>query len=289
MAIRRWSGKSAAQALFILMMLGYTGTVLAGLPASARDKSPGLTITATPSHEWQVNVRQMRLPQVLDALAQQTRTPIHYATLPDNLVTARCADKSLKSLLQCLLGQQADLIVRYAQASPPANDLPQAAEIWLVPSTFNSKAEQTKPERAPAPTFPPALPDSRPRAKPITKLLVMAQSPNPAARAQAIAALLAANSGDSAIKTTLEQALTDDDAHVRAQAISSYVHHANGADATQALRQAMTDSAAEVRLMAVDSSTDDLELLEQARYDRDETIRNLATLKLQALKTESGR
>ena len=84
------------------------------------------------------------------------------------------------------------------------------------------------------------------------------------------------------VKAALEQALTDQDANVRAQAISSLAHR-EGSGAAAAIQEALHDSAVDVRMMAVDGITDDIALLQQAINDSDETVRSLAAIKLEEL------
>jgi HEAT repeat protein len=115
------------------------------------------------------------------------------------------------------------------------------------------------------------------------ELLKTAQSNDPIERADAIGALLAdGREGDPNVKAVLEQALTDQDANVRAQAVSS-LSHREGSDAAGAIQQALHDSSADVRMMAVDGIVDDIPLLQQAVNDSDESIRSLATIKLEQL------
>lgn len=111
----------------------------------------------------------------------------------------------------------------------------------------------------------------------------MAQSEKPAERESAMSALLASGKiGDPNVKATLEQGLTDQDAGVRAQAISTFAHR-EGPAAVPAIQLALSDSSADVRLMAVDAITHDMMLLQQAIKDKDEVIRKLAEVKLTAL------
>jgi HEAT repeat protein len=114
-------------------------------------------------------------------------------------------------------------------------------------------------------------------------LLKQAQAKNPADRADAIGQLMAGGrKGDPAVKAELEKALTDPDASIRAQAISSLAHR-EGSGATAAIQEALRDNSVDVRMMAVDGITDDIALLQQAINDSDETIRSLAAVKLEML------
>ena len=111
----------------------------------------------------------------------------------------------------------------------------------------------------------------------------MASSKIPAERAEAIGRLMAGGrEGDVAVKETLEAALSDPDARVRVQAISSLAHR-EGAGASAALHEAMHDSDVSVRLTAVDNAKDDIALLQQALNDSDATVRQLAGIRLEPL------
>jgi len=115
------------------------------------------------------------------------------------------------------------------------------------------------------------------------ELIKMAQSKNPSDRAEAIGALLAGGrKGDPQVKATLLEALADKDANVRAQAISTLAHR-EGSGATAAIQEALHDHSVDVRIMAVDGITDDAAMLQQAINDSDETVRSLATTKLEEL------
>ena len=111
----------------------------------------------------------------------------------------------------------------------------------------------------------------------------MTASNDPAERADALALLvIKGRAGDADIRKALETALTDKDANVRAQALSSLARREGDGAAAQ-LQAALQDSDVSVRLMAVDSAGNNPALLQQAVTDRDETVRTLATMKLEAL------
>ena len=119
--------------------------------------------------------------------------------------------------------------------------------------------------------------------KEIEGLLVRAKSKTAAERADAIGTLLGiGRQGDATINAVLEEALHDEDPSVRAQAIST-LSHLEGASAKPAIQEALHDSSADVRRMAVDGITDDIGLLQEAINDSDESIRDLAAMKLEEL------
>ncbi len=117
----------------------------------------------------------------------------------------------------------------------------------------------------------------------IDALLERAKSNNPVDRVDAISRLLTAGkAGDASVRTVLEEALADNYANVRAQAISSLAR-SEGSDVTAALQVALNDSDASVRLMAVDSMGNNTALLQQALTDNDATVRELAKIRLESL------
>jgi len=117
----------------------------------------------------------------------------------------------------------------------------------------------------------------------IDALLERAKSNNPVDRVDAISRLLTVGkAGDASVRTVLEEALADNYASVRAQAISSLAR-SEGGDATAALQMALNDSDASVRLMAVDSMGNNTALLQQALTDNDATVRELAKIRLESL------
>jgi len=269
------------QWLLALVIVGYGGWTFAETSAQTPSKAPpALAITALQGQKLQLDVQQMRLPQILDSLADKTHIPIHHSNLPEDVVTANCSGTTFKEVLECLLDQKAGLIVRYPNKQNQTTRKFQMAEVWIMGSRLNG----TDAEDSPAATANSSRQGRNNEAGRIDQLLEMAESQNPQERADAIGKLIdESHTSNLAITSTLEHALSDEDASVRAQAISSYAHHENSEAVTQAIREAMNDSSADVRMMAVDSITNDAELLQQAAHDSDETIRSLAAMKLKAL------
>jgi hypothetical protein len=233
----------------------------------------------------QLKVNQMTLAQALGAIADKTNTPIHHAKLPEDLVTVVCKGPSLKQVLECLVGKKADLVLRYSRNQDKAGTKGQIAEAWVLgkPATHT----QTNPVLSVAETdqrpIKQDLEDQRTRVDRTDELLTKAHSYKPGERAKALAALLGAGrKNDLLVKAALEQALTDEDDYVRAQAISSLAHR-EGNSATPELQQALQDASEDVRLMAVEGISDDVALLQQALNDSDESIRSLAETKLELL------
>jgi hypothetical protein len=292
----------------IILLMGYAGVTDAQTSADAVAINPAkaqtdLLITGNKGSEFQLEVRQLPLAQVLEAITAKTHVPIHYSVLPEGLVTATCVGTTLKQVLECLLDRKADLIVRNPLSPVEADSTGQgqAAEVWILGSRLagsqhNANCIATTGRAADKVSLILRQNEIRQNEKNAEaepdrtdELLKTAQSKNPAERAQAIGALLAdGRQDDPVVKATLERALTDQDANVRAQAISSLAHREAGGAAAGAIQEALRDSSEDVRLMAVDGISDDIPLLQQAINDSDETVRTLAAVKLEQLIQGNG-
>ena len=284
----------------IVLLIGYPGLSVAQISANDPAMTPSnamadLVMTDSKGSEFQLKVKQMPLAQVLDSIAHKTQVPIHYSILPEGLVTATCVGATLKQVLECLLNGKADLIVNNPQGLANSDSKGQVAEAWILGSRLADATDTaTATAIAECPTsvgqtadngsftLSQKLQDAEAAADRIDELLKTAQSKNPTDREEAIGQLLAEAQGNPEINAVLERALTDPDENVRAQAISSLAHR-EGANATGAIQVALNDDSADVRLMAVDSITNDVGLLQQAVNDSDETVRSLATIKLEQL------
>ncbi|MFA5921562.1 MAG: HEAT repeat domain-containing protein [Methylococcaceae bacterium] len=274
------------------LLLLFSGLLCAG--DKAHERSIRIVANGEAGAEFQLEARQAPLAQVLNEIARKSAVPVHYSVLPEGLVTATCVGATLKQVMECLLARKADLIVRYSKPSTQTqarvSDKNQPIEIWVLGSRFTDAANCSGPT-LPQQTIsnsPVKSPDSQVEAAEIEpdqtdNLLMMAKSKDATVRADAIGALMAAGrEGDANVKRALEEALTDPNANVRAQAISSLAHR-EGSAAVVSLQDALHDTDAGVRLMAVDGAGNNIALLQQAVNDDDETVRNLAISKLEEL------
>lgn len=276
-----------------IFLTGFTGlafaktSVVAPLPSKALTD---LVITDDKGSELQLEVRQMPFAQVLDSIARQTQVSIHYSVLPEGMVTATCVGTTLKQILECLLDRKADLIVRYSDELAQAGGNEKIAEAWVLGSRLDGNPDSranclaTEKEAGKASLLLKQKEQTIEEEPDQTEELIkMAQSKNPSDRAEAIGALMAGGrKDDPQVKAVLLEALTDKDANVRAQAISTLAHR-EGSGARTAIQEALHDSSVDVRIMAVDGITDDAAMLQQAVNDSDETVRSLATTKLESL------
>ena len=174
------------------------------------------------------------------------------------------------------IGNNADLL---QQALTDSDDKVRKLAAMKLESLSNAEPRQQVMQKTAS-----AQTDNEPSAPDqIDALLERAKSNNPVDRVDAISRLLTAGkAGDASVRTVLEEALADNYASVRAQAISSLAR-SEGDDATAALQVALNDSDASVRLMAVDSMGSNTALLQQALTDNDATVRELAKIRLESL------
>ena len=267
--------------ILFVMFIGMATTISASPTPMIGDSTHfDLVISADEGTELKLEVMDMPLSQVLDRIAFKSKVPIHYSILPKGLVSATCVGSTLKQILGCLLGEKTDFIISYSNQNNSIIQNEQPSEAWILGSRLAESSVTTDC----------AFTNSQKNKSTVSSqsdqtdnLLIMAQSEKPADRESAMSALLASGKiGDPNIKATLEQGLTDQDAGVRAQAISSFAHR-EGPAAAPAIQLALSDSSVDVRLMAVDAITDDVALLQQAIKDKDEVIRKLAEVKLTAL------
>ena len=283
----------------LIIFCGIVGLLVFKVTATAAEKLVTenyveWVISDDKGSELQLEVRQMPLERVLSTIMAKTGVPIHFSAVPGSLVTATCVGSTLKQVMECLLARKADLIVRYSkpstQTQTKVSDKNQPVEMWVLGSRFTDPANCSDATALQQTINNSAVksPDSQvdaAEAEPdqTDNLLKMAKSKDANLRADAIGALMAAGrEGDGNVKRILEEALTDPNANVRAQAISSLAHR-EGSAAAAALQEALHDTNAGVRLMAVDGAGNNSALLQQAVNDDDETVRNLAISKLEEL------
>ena len=237
-----------------------------------------LVITKQSDAELQLKVTQAPLANVLDSIANKTGVRMNYSVVPDDLVTATCIGSTVKQVLECLLVGKADLVFRYADTLSKTDIQPQIEEVWVVGEKSGKAQISVKASSATTGNI-----SANPEPDQTAALLKMTSSNTPAERVEAMGRLLAAGQkGDVAVKQVLVAGLADPDPMVRVRALSSLAHR-EGADASGALREALHDSNVAVRLTAVDNAGGDEALLQQALTDSEETVRQLAELRLKQL------
>jgi hypothetical protein len=280
--------RSACALLFMPALLWADGDIGSGVGSRVRVIMPEGATGAI-----RLEARQARLGQMLDRIADETGVRIHYPLLPEGLQTVTCVGQTVKEVVECLLGPEADLIARYAGTPSKEGSGARPSELWVLGTSFVS-------DQASADTWDGrcAGPDTEQAAERCGRrqgtvepedagqLLERATSKDPALRSDAIAHLPDGGRVDDAtVRRTLEAALSDADASVRAQAVHGLAR-IGGVDAMAMLHEALHDRDASVRLMAVDSAGTDAQgiaLLREALADSDETVRAFAATKLEPL------
>jgi HEAT repeat protein len=238
--------------------------------------------------EFHLEVRQAPLKQVLDKITGDTGLVIHYSVLPEGLFSATCAGLTLKEVMECLLDHKADLIFRYPSASSRGVRQLQPEAVWVLKTRLDASQGATNKTAAAQQqvmqkTTGVQKETENREADQTAALIDKARSKNPVDRVDAIRSLMTeGKDGDATILKLLEEALSDKDAYVRAQAISS-LSYREGDGASAELQEALHDSDASVRLMAVNSIGNNASLLEQALTDSDATVRESAAMKLDSL------
>lgn len=268
------------------------GMSLAGLlPAVAG-------MASAPSHEeWEAGTIRIdssrpvirleasaaRLDRVLDALSAQLKTPIRYSNAHEQPVTVTCRSERLEKVLRCLLGAEADLVFQYAGAGGRQSGGRRIASVTVLASTFTDLAHpgaaHPANDRTPDPQKEPAGqdPDSLPR------VLAMTRSDDPEQRAMALERLRRVEGvDDDTLQAAYQNALSDADGDVRAEAVSGLAL-LNAGDNLPLLTSALADEHPSVRLAALDSlevTPESRPYYNEALNDPDESVRELAALRL---------
>ena len=250
--------------------------VEAGLaaPAAADGK---VKIVLGPADAITLEARAARVGLALDTLSQALRIPIRYANAPEPPVSVTCRAAGLVRVLHCLLGADADLVVTQAETGKRGSS-PQVTSVTVLGSTFRTPPPSSAaPDSAARPPLRDKTPDT-PDA-----VLAMTRSADPEQRAVGLERLRRVNGIDDAtLKNAYQFALHDADGDVRAAAISGLAL-LDEAGSSGLLSAAMADEHPSVRLAALDSlalNRDTRPLYEQALTDADETVRELAALRL---------
>jgi|GEM_PF-1525340 hypothetical protein len=293
-----------SKVIMVLLLSGFVDGAIANT-ATTNQKSNGLIISDHfgRAEQMSLQARQQSVQVIIDAIAQKSHALIHYNELPQELVTVNCNGTELKQILECLLDNKADVVVRYTKicfrkkpGCPQDKGHTQVAEAWILNPRYSIGLDQNNnipaanqqnyiEQKTDQSFVAQGNGDSayREDADQSDELVALAQSNDASAREEAVSSLLTeGNINDPNVKTTLENAVRDQDANVRAQAVSSLAHM-SGDEAYGAIQEALRDESTDVRLMAVDGIVDDVTLLQQAMNDSDESVRMLAKVKYEAL------
>lgn len=237
-------------------------------------------LTQAENGEWRLEVRQANLPKLLDEIAARTGSKIHYTVLPETPVDATCVGSGVKGLLQCLLGSDVDMAFRSAGKTDGVSPL-QSEEVWIMGSSLASRQPVSRQcaEVSPAPVS-----TEESKAEKAEQWLRLAKARDPKQRALALAELASVDAAfDAEARVALQNALSDKNAMVRAQAIGALASREGEAAVGEQLRRALGDGNVDVRLMAVDNIEQDMALLQLATEDAEPAIRIMAEAKLEQL------
>ncbi|MDO9163766.1 MAG: HEAT repeat domain-containing protein [Methylococcaceae bacterium] len=246
-----------------------------------------LTLSKQAPDAIRLEARQAPLGKILKAIADKTGVNIHYSVLPDAPVTATCIGENVGQIMDCLLAKQIGLVTHKAQKDKPA-------EFWLLGSSVGSCQAVTI-----EPTAPPAEQsvieagdNSPPQASKEQTDAVLAELKNAKTVAQRNEALshitMGADINDPGIRKAMDDALSDQNAGIRVQALAT-LSVMDKDNAAQALNRALQDKDSSVRTAAIENAADNRELLERALTDRDASVSSFAAAKLAALKRKEER
>ncbi len=228
-----------------------------------------------------METRQTPLGQVLKAIAEKTGAIIHYSVLPEDPVTATCVGSDVAQIMDCLVGKQIGLVAHKPQKDKPA-------EFWLLGSSVGScQAVTVAPDQVhhQVASQPTDLTQNnaeldKEQLIQIEAALKQAKSKDKDERATALYNLGLLGEGDNPeVRKALEEAIADQDPNVRTQAITSLMQR-EGED-TPEVQQALRDKDMNVRMAVVGSLNTDIQLLQQALTDSEQSIRDLAQSKLE--------
>ncbi|MEQ1913753.1 MAG: hypothetical protein HOO93_05530 [Methyloglobulus sp.] len=305
----------------LLLLVASSAFANAEAVSNGLQASPSSSIQITLSRQAdtaiRLEARAAPLRQILEAIADKTSAQIHYSVLPEEPVTATCAGRTISGLLECLLGSRVDRVYRYPRPGAarlnaakssvvrPYLDNPgitkplkilaqnaftQPEEIWLLatnlpvkPGTTNTPTSAKEPE---IPAMPVQTPEERAQ---IEAILKQAASKNSEERTGALQNLgLIGDKDNPDIRKALEDALTDKNADIRAQAISSLIQR-EGDGAIQEAQRALSDKDVNVRIAVIDKVYGDIGLLQQAMQDSSSEVRDMAAAKLDHLARKQDR
>jgi hypothetical protein len=236
-----------------------------------------------------LEAKRASLARVLDEIAAKAGVRVHHAVLPDELVSVTCAEPTVKEVVECLLGPDANVILRSPSGASKAVRPGQPDELWVLGRRSGGgradagagEVPEARPRRAT-----PIPPELVPNDEETARLAALATAEDPEERVSALSRLAALGRAENALVwKALEAAFSDEDPDVRAQAVHG-LSRLGGPAAAAMLQEALHDSEQAVRLMAVSRAGTDaggVTLLKDALADSDETVSSFAAMKLERL------
>ena len=205
---------------------------------TSQPASINLTLSKHADTAIRLEARSVPLAQILKAIADKTGVNIHYSVLPEAPVTATCVGANVGQIMDCLVAKQVGLVAHKPQKDKPA-------EFWLLGSSVGScqavtvvpSASLIEEETEQEPTPEEQAQVDQAMQEQSDRFLEQAKGKDPAKRAEAISNLISGGvKDDPSVFKTLEEAMADKNANVRAQAIAALAQR-EGEGATEALRQ----------------------------------------------------
>jgi hypothetical protein len=194
-------------------------------------EKPVIALTATPGSQpaLQLEARQAPLGGILKQFAEKTGAIIHYSVLPEEPVTATCAGDTVKTVMECLLGNKVDRVYRKLNPqdttiTPGINAGIPKEEVWILGARYGDSSNMSCTLDAGNTVSA----DNEADALPQQALMNMAQiisDPRYAVIGKQALSMLAAQGKtgdaktDAKIVETLEGALKDKSPEARAQAV----------------------------------------------------------------------
>jgi hypothetical protein len=276
--------KSAARIVLALLwpLLPTSVSAATATPASVAAAQTTIQISQgkTPGAQWQLNVKQALLADIIKEVAAKTKVDIHYSVLPEIPVTATCVADKVQQLLECLVGKQIGVVSQKPEGSPQE-------QVWLLGSSMGGCPAATAAAAEETVSNEPPPPLDKKQSNALLGRLKKAKTA--AERAEALGHLaMGADIKDPKVRKELDDALADSDPNIRSQALTT-VSQLDKDNAAEAIGRALNDDDRAVRMAAIDTAADNQDLLEQAVNDRDESVGSYAAAKLAQLKRNLAR
>ena len=286
---RRLKGAGRILGLLVLVsgLLPWNGVVIA-----SPDLPPGAPADARPFgavdiafHKGLITLKVTRASwtDVLAEFARKTEVRVHYAAAAPGVVTASCIGMTIARALECLLGDDTALVLRYPTERSGARPDPLPTEVWVLGQPGTDGERNRMATQSPSPRAGSAHEAATTGQDDFAMIMEMTASGDPDTRERALGRLaVSGNHTDPAAQAVFRAALADADGSVRAQAVYALAR-GGGPQSVHVLRDALQDDDASVRLMAVDSAGTDepgAAVLHEALADEDETVRVAAAIKL---------
>lgn len=281
-----------------VVLVSVVFTTLTGLARAAdergADVSPVDVSVDRAKSTLRLEVRGAPLRAVLDAVARSTATTFSHGALPSEPLFVVCEQASLPDMMECLLGADAHLAVRYARGSAGVTAFPE--EIWILhPGVGRNSNRQERAlgagrlrEQASARNL---LAGREADGETLSRGSALASASDPSRRAQGVQQLAGLGQRDDPdVRAVLQRALADPDSGVRSQAVVGLGRHGD-AESAAILMQALRDEDVDVRLIAVETAGSDaggVAVLREAMRDQDRDVSSLAATKLQSFDGSEG-